>query len=293
MKKCTVVCSLGGLLAALLCSTLAMAGPAVVADGTPNLGTAAIQMQDARWFVEGRIYDVNDDQSWSDNSTFSLGFASPINEDTEFDLSFSTINNTGGDPIAGSLWTSDRTVLSPYLKRCFSHDGKVKFSLTAGADVALSQAKGTSAAGTAYQNDITPALRLQAEWGNPGQVQWQLAAQVAFWDTWAGTNGGGPIPGFGTVVALGGGVSVPMGAKLTLVGDVMAIADGSNVVNSDTGLLDTQTIWSAGGNWNLGGPYNSVVKVFATNSMGPTVASSAIGAPNDSIGLGLAYLRDF
>ena len=58
-----------------------------------------------------------------------------------------------------------------------------------------------------------------------------------------------------------------MGAKLTLVGDVMAIADGSNVVNSDTGLLDTQTIWSAGGNWNLGGPY--------------------------SIGLGLAYLRDF
>jgi hypothetical protein len=261
MKKCTVVCSLGGLLAALLCSTLAVAAPAVVADGTPNLGTAAIQMQDARWFVEGRIFDVNDDtQDWSDNSTFSLGFAAPVNEKTEFDLSFSTINNAGADPIAESVWTSDRTVLAPYLKRQFSRDGNVIFSLTAGADIALSQAKGTNDAGTAYQNDFTPALRLQAEWGNPGSLQWQLAAQVAFWDTWAATNTGAPIPGFGTVVALGGGVSVPMGSKLTLVGDVMGIAKGDNVVNSVTGEVDTQVVWSAGGNWLLGGPYNSVVK---------------------------------
>jgi len=292
MKKCTVVGSLGGLLVAMLCSTLAMAGP--VADGTPNLGTAAIQMQDARWFVEGRIFDVDDNtQDWSDNSTFSLGFAAPVNEDTEFDLSFSTINNTGADAIADSVWMSDRTVLAPYLKRQFSTDGNVIFSLTAGADVALSQAKGTNDAGTAYEDDFTPALRLQAEWGTPGSLQWQLAAQVAFWDTWAATNGGGPIPGFGTVVALGGGVSIPMGAKLTLVGDVMGIAKGENVINSVTGNVDTQLVWSAGGNWLLGGPYNSVVKAFATNSMGGTVASSAIGAPDNSVGFGLAYLRDF
>jgi hypothetical protein len=288
MKNCTVVCSLGGLLVALLCSTLAMA------DGTPNLGTAAIQTQDARWFVEGRIFDVDDNtQDWSDNATFSLGFASPINETTEFDLAFSTINNTGADAIAGSLWMSDRTVLAPYVKRQFSTDGNVIFSLTAGADVALSQTKGTSAAGTAYEDDFTPALRLQAEWGQAGSLQWQLAAQVAFWDTWAATNVGGPIPGFGTVVALGGGVSVPMGAKLTLVGDVLGIAKGDNVINSVTGNVDTQMVWSAGGNWNLGGPYNSVVKAFATNSMGGTVASSAIGAPDNSVGFGLAYLRDF
>lgn len=294
MKKCTVVCSLGGLLVALLCSTLAMAGPAVVADGTPNLGTVAIQTQDARWFVEGRIYGTNDDtQDWSDNSTFSLGFAAPISEDTEFSLAFSTINNTGADPIAGSLWMSDRTVLAPYLKRVFSTDGNVIFSLTAGADVALSQAKGTNGAGSAYQNDFTPALRLQAGWGDPGRVQWQLAAQVAFWNTWAATNIGGPIPGFGTVVGLGGGVSIPMGAKFTLVGDVMGIAMGDNVINSNTGNVDTQLIWSAGGNWQLGGPYSSVVKAFATNSMGPTVASSLIGAPDNSVGLGLAFLREF
>ena len=64
-------------------------------------------------------------------------------------------------------------------------------------------------------------------------------------------------------------------------------------MNSTTGQLDNQLIWSAGGNWLLGGPNSSVVKVFATNSMGPTVASSAIGAPDNSVGLGLAYLREF
>lgn len=301
MKKCTVVCSLGGLLVALLWPTLAMAGaPAydgavgVVADGTPNLGTAAIQTQDARWFVEGRIYDVDSDaQEWYENSTLSLGFASPINEKTEFNLAFSLINNTGPDPIAGSLHVSDRSVLAPYLKRVFSNDGGAVLALTAGADVALSQAKGTSAAGSAYQDDFTPAMKLQLEWGDAGEFQWQLAAQVAFWDTWAATNVGGPIPGFGTVVGLGGGVSIPLGAKLTLVGDVMGIAKGDNVVDSDTGLVDTQIIWSAGGNWLLGGPYSSVVKVFATNAMGPTPATSLIGAPDNSVGFGLAVLREF
>jgi len=84
-----------------------------------------------------------------------------------------------------------------------------------------------------------------------------------------------------------------MGAKLTLVGDVMGIADGNNVVNSTTGGVDNQLIWSAGGNWLLGGPFSSVVKVFATNAMGPTVATSIIGAPDNSVGFGLAYLREF
>jgi hypothetical protein len=303
MKKCTVVCSLGGLLVALLWPTLAIAGAptydgavGVVADGTPNLGTAAIQTQDARWFVEGRIYDVDDNtQEWSDNTTFSLGFAAPINEKTEFNLAYSVINNTNADPIGGgALGTAwDRSVLAPYLKRVFSNDGDSAISLTIGADVALSQAEGTSAGGTAYEDDFTPAAKLQLEWGDPGEVQWQLAAQVAFWDTWAATDVDGAIPGFGTVVGLGGGISVPMGAKLTLVGDVMGIAKGENVVNSTTGAMDNQLIWSAGGNWLLGGPSSSVLKVFATNAMGPTPATSIIGAPDNSVGFGLAWLREF
>jgi len=176
----------------------------VIADGTPNLGTAAIQTQDARWFVEGRIFDTDDAyQEWYENSTFTLGFASPINEKTEFNLAFSRINNTGAGPIAGSVRVSDRSVLAPYVKRVFSNDGNSSIALTVGADVALSQAKGSSAGGTAYEDDFTPAAKLQIEWGKPGNVQWQLAAQAAAWDAWASTNVGGAIPGFGTIVALG------------------------------------------------------------------------------------------
>ena len=302
MKKRSVVCCLGGLCVALLWPmTVALAGAptpeatvSAVADGTPNLGTATIQQQDARWFVEGRIYDVNSDtQQWYDNSTLSIGFAAPINEETEFDLMVSMLSNAGADPIADSIRMSDRNVLAPYIKRCFSKDGNSTLSFTIGADVALNQAKGSADGFAAYQNDFTPAAKLQLEWGAPGCVQWQLAAQVAFWDTWATADIGGAIPGFGTVVALGGGLSVPMGEKLTLVGDIMGIANGKNVVNSDTGEVDTQLIWAAGGNWAFGGPYTTTLKVFATNAMGPTPATSIIGAPGNSVGFGLALLREF
>jgi len=287
MKRTAVFC-LGGLLVALIWPAIAMA------DGTPNLGSATIQVQDARWFAEGRIFDVdNDTQDWSDNTTFSLGFASPINEKTEFNLAVSSINNTGSAPINGSLRVSDRTVLAPYVKRVFSTDGSSTVALTIGADVALSQAKGSSTGGSAYQDDFTPAAKLQLEWGKAGQVQWQLAAQVAFWDTFVGTNTQAVIPGFGTVIAVGGGVCVPMGAKLTLVGDVMGIVDGDNAVNSATGALDNELIWSAGGNWLLGGPNSAAIKIFASNAMGPTAATSVIGTPDNSVGFGCAYLREF
>jgi len=264
-----------------------------VDDGTPNLGTPAIQQEDARWFVEGRIYDTTEDQQWYSNSTLSIGFATPVNEATEFDLMVSAFNNSGEAPIAGAIRDSKRSVLAPYVKRCFSKDGNSTVSLTVGADVALSQAKGSVGPLEAYQNDFTPAAKLQVQWGDPGKTQWQLAAQVAFWNTWCDTNVGGLVPGFGTVVALGGGVSVPMGNKLTLVGDVMGIAGGNNVINSVTNDVDTQLIWSAGGNWLFGGPYTTSLKVFATNAMGPTPATSVIGAPDNSVGFGVALLREF
>ena len=293
MKRRSVVCCLAGLCVALLWPMVVAVAAGAVDDGTPNLGTAAIQQQDARWFVEGRIFDTNEDQQWYGNSTLSIGFAAPVNEETEFDLMVSALNNAGEDPIAGAIRESKRVVLAPYVKRCFSKDGNSTISLTIGADVALNQAKGVVGVSEAYQNDFTPAAKLQLQWGSAGQVQWQAAAQVAFWNTWCATNIGGAIPGFGTVVALGGGVSVPMGNKLTLVGDVMGIVGGKNVINSVTNDVDTQLIWSAGGNWLFGGPFTTSLKVFATNAMGPTPATSIIGAPDNSVGFGVALLREF
>jgi len=302
MSRKAVVYCVGLFAALLLPATFAMAGAPMpeeaavcaVSDGTPNLGTAQINQQDARWFVEGRIYETDDDtQDWYDNTTLSIGFSSPINEKTGFQVMLSDMRNSGADPIAGAIRTSNRTVLAPYVKRNFSNAAGSAVSLTIGADIALNTTEGLNGAAAAYQNDFTPAAKLQVEWGKPGSLQWQLAAQVAFWDTWCETNVGPAIPGFGTVVALGGGVTVPFGTKLTLVGDVMGIAGGKNVINADTNAVDTQLIWSAGGNWMFGGPYSTSLSVFATNAMGPTPATSIIGAPDNSVGLGLALRREF
>jgi hypothetical protein len=299
-RKAVVYCVLSLFAAMLLPATFALAGapaPAecaasVVSDGTPNLGTAQINQQDSRWFVEGRIYKTDSDaQNWYDNTTLSVGFSSPINEKTGFEMVLSDMRN---EVISGaSTHNSDRTVLAPYVKRNFSNAAGSTVSLTIGADVALSTTKATNGAAEAYQSDFTPAAKLQVEWGKPGNTQWQLAAQVAFWDTWCATNVGAPIPGFGTVVALGGGVTIPFGTKLTLVGDVMGIAGGKNVINADTNAPGTQLIWSAGGNWMLGGPYTTCLSVYATNAMGPTPAASIIAAPDNSVGLGLALRREF
>ena len=302
MSRKTVVC-LGGLFAAMLLpATFAFAGApmypsgpmSIVADGTPNLGTAQIGKEDARWFVEGRIFETDDTfQDWSDNTTLSIGFMSPINAKTEFALTYSDLSNAGANPIGGAIRISKRRVLAPYVKRCFSNAGSSTVAVTLGADVALKTTEGLNGIAAAYQDDFTPAAKLQVEWGKPGATQWQLAAQVALWDKWCATNLGPAIRGFDTVVAIGGGVSVPFGSRLTLVGDVMSIIEGDNVINETTNLVDNQVIWSAGGNWMLGGSYTTCLSVFATNAMGPTPASSIIGAPDNSVGLGLALRREF
>jgi hypothetical protein len=295
--KGTVVYCLGGMCAALLLPVaLAMGAPAGSAfpDGTPNLGTARICQQDARWFVDARVFSTSSGQSWWDNTPVSVGFTSPIDEDTEFSLTGSYMSNSGKDPIAGSIVTSRRVILGPYIKRAFSKCAHGVVSLTIGADVALSRAKAYSMPGLeAYQNDFTPAAKLQAEWGKPGKTQWQLAAQVAFWDTMCSTSAGGTIPGFGTVVGLGGGVSVPIGGKLTLVADAMGIVGGKNTLNISTDTLANEWVWSAGGNWLFGGAYDTCLSVYATNAMGPTPGSSLIAAPDNSVALGLALRRVF
>lgn len=288
-SKYVVVC-LAGLIAAL-------ALPVYAADGPANLGTAQVGQVDSRWFVDLRVFDTdNNDQDWYDNSTFSLGFNSPINEKTDFTLTYSGYSGSGPDEVNEAIRDSERKVISPVVKRLITGaDSKAAVAFSLGADIALSQIKAvnTNSGEEAYQDNFTPAAKLQIEWGKPGATQFQIAGQVAFWDTLCETSVGSPIPGFGTVVAVGGGISKPFGKKLTLVGDCMGLVKGYNVINEEFNTPDNTLVWSAGGNWAFGGASNACLSVYATNSMGPTLGSSIIAAPDDSIALGVALRRDF
>lgn len=73
----------------------------------------------------------------------------------------------------------------------------------------------------------------------------------------------------------------------------MGLVKGYNVINEEFNTPDNTLVWSAGGNWAFGGASNACLSVYATNSMGPTLGSSIIAAPDDSIALGVALRRDF
>lgn len=291
MSRIVVVVCLAGLMAAMILPA------AYAGEGTPNLGTSQLVQNDSRWFVDARIFEVDRSfQDRLDNTTWSLGFASPINEKTQFSLTYSSVSNTGKDPINGALRRSDRPVLAPTVKRLISGaSSKAAVAFEIGADVATKKATGQNVASgaVAYQDNFTPAAKLQAEWGAQGGLQWQLASQIAFWDTTCNTSLGGGVAGFGTVVGVGGGVVLPFGKKLTIVADAMGIMKGDNYINENTNQPDNTIVWSAGGRWALGGASNSVLSIYATNSMGPTLGSSVIAAPGDSVGLSVALTRDF
>jgi hypothetical protein len=211
---------------------------------------------------------------------------------------------------------SDRKVISPAVKRIISGpSAKAAVSVSIGADVGLNKAtigSGGSSGGyptsasyhsrMAYQNTFTPAAKLQIEWGKPGKTQWQLASQIAFWSprlgesshsTDASSEGSRRQYGFGTVVAIGGGLSAPFGKNLTLGADAMGIIKGHNLFEEWRDRPSNTLVWSAGGKWAFGGDASSILNLYATNSMGPTLGSSIIVAPDNELGFGVGFSRVF
>ena len=99
--------------------------------------------------------------------------------------------------------------------------------------------------------------------------------------------------GFGTVVGIGGGLSAPFGKNLTLGADAMGIIKGHNLFEEWRGRPSNTLVWSAGGKWAFGGNASSILNLYATNSMGPTLGSSIIVAPDNELGFGVGYSRVF
>lgn len=288
-EKLVISCALALLAVLMLPSAFA-------ADGPPNLDNAAVCGEDGqtRWFLDARFFETGtDDEDW-DNATYSIGFQAPINYHTDFILGYSAMDAVGPNPINGAIRKSDRDVLTAALKRRISgENSNPTWALTIGADVeAGGETKGmnTALGASAYQKTVTPAAKLQVEFGDPGRFQFQVAGQVAWWDTMLPCDNGTVIEGYGTVVGVGGGVVWPFSSRLSLTGDAMVIVDGENAVMADN-TLDDEVVWSAGGTYRFGDANDTTLSVYATNSMSPTLAGSIIAASEDSLALGIALRR--
>jgi len=292
VKRIAVACMVGLLAAIVLPATYAQ---------TPILGTARID-QNSSSFIDARFFDRDSSISdWEDNRTFSLGFSSPINEKTEFDLVYSDHRALG--MIEEDVFQTDREVLSPAIKRLISAtDKNPALAFSIGADVAINPGRWSDDSGEYIEaDDFTVGAKLQLEWGQPGAMQYQIAAAVACFDSLMGVSYASPaavttadrevIDGFGTITSLGAGLVYPF-SSFSFVGDFLIPVDGENVIK-DEGYLDDVTVWSAGLRWGLGDRWGSSLNLYATNSMGPTLASSLLASPNNDIGYGITYSRGF
>lgn len=283
--------SFGLVLLALLVAPVVFA-----ADGPPNLGTAAVAGEDGpnRWYIDARIFENGAGQSDFANTTYSLGFTTPINDNMDLWAGYSWMNASGPNAINGAVRASERDVLTAAVKcRISSKTSNPTISVTGGLDVGTNSGLGTNTATGFYakQDPIIPAAKLQIEWGKPGGTQFQIAGQIAWWDDTVPATNGDIIANYGTVSAVGAGLVWPISRRLALSGDAMFIVGGENAVTA-ANLLDDEMVWSAGGSYAFKDRSNTVLSAYATNSMSPTVSGSIIAASEDSVALGLSLRRD-
>jgi len=279
---------------------LLLVSSAFAQTGTPNLGNTAIADKSVV-FLDSRIFDTGEGQDTFDNTVWTLGFISPIQENLDFRMVYSQFDVTGPDPIDGDLINTQRKVLSPTLKWALCK----KLALTIGADIAIkksfAQNLGYSSVEsavyfdypTAIYKDFIPGVKAVYDFTSIGSAAIQLAGQVAWWGSSVSTNTGEDIEGFGTVFSAGGGVVWPWSKNLTVFGDAMFPVCGDNVVNDETGLVDTEVVWSAGGEYQLSPKNDLKFRAFASNAMQPTIAGSIIAAPSNGVGLGLGLSASF
>lgn len=297
MKHRMLAVCLAGLLAGIVTAAHGQ-------DGPPNLGVTDILQDGSQWFLEARTYELDgDDVAWEDNITISFGGRAPINENAEFSLIYSRARAIGNQRNLGvigappELIETKREVIAPSIKWRFSGaTNRPALALTLGADVAISRAVNLNrdTGMWAAEDAFTPAARLQAEWGRPNTLQWQLAAQIAAWDDQRATNAVGvTMDGFGTIATVGGGAVWPISRRFALAGDFMVPISGDNVLNEDTGMLEDVVVWSAALDWKFDSFTDKRLSVFATNALGPTLGSSIIATPNDTTAIGVALTLDF
>ena len=109
--------------------------------------------------------------------------------------------------------------------------------------------------------------------------------KIVWFDDELPVTGGGTIPGFGEVVMIGGGFRWTVAGDTDLVADAAYPVSESNTINEETNALDEDVVWSAGISHRLDGDWT--IDVFATNAAGPTMPTSAIAAPDQSVGVGV------
>lgn len=289
MKKSLIV------VVAVALGLLAVMPAAWSQEGTPNLKPAKTWQGPTVWQGEARTFRGGGNTIWS------LGMRGEVNRKTEADVSFLAWSTEGRDPIGGSgtsmsaVRASKLNLITVGVKRRISGAGaRHTVSLFPALEIATSGPVGTNmqTGGYAQEKRAIPSVGLPICWKR-GATRWILEPKVAWFDSSMPDSVGGVTQGFGRVIGIGLGVVTPIDAHDDFIADVLVVVDGDNTLDENTNLPDTELVWSAGIRWTHGGEKPTVIDLFVTNSAGPTTATSLIGAPDNSRGLGVRVEHEF
>ncbi len=263
--------------------------------GTPNIPSATPwQGDDIELRGDYRVFE-------EDNDSWSFMIRGEMGEDADASIGIVDFETTGEDPVNGVVRHSDYQALVLDLKVLLM-DGGPRVALRAGADAQTQDSRGvnTQTMMAAYLDDVVPAVSLPIEFGNPNSTLLIIEPKIVWFGTRmpVGSNyvmpsgqvmqgpNGPYIEGFGNPIMIGGALRHRLSGNIDVFADAAYPVSDSNSIDDVTNEVTEEIAWSAGASVDLGSSRNWTLDIFATTAAGPTPATSAIAAPDGSVGVG-------
>lgn len=250
--------------------------------GTVNLPSAVPWQEDGTEVTaQVRLWDGG-------NETYDINLRGSLGEASEVQIGWFSMSIEGDDPINDAVRASDLDLMTLSLLVTLP-DTPWAMAVRVGAEFPTDVPRGvnTATGGVAAQRRAIPVISLPMQWGVADDVLVIVEPKgVGFDADMAASDGSGIVEGFGDLFMLGAGVRYTAGA-IDLFADAAYPISGDNSVDENTNAVEKELAWSAGGSYFVGGSHDWTVDVFATNTAGPSPATSAIATPDQSIGVGV------
>ncbi len=250
--------------------------------GTVNLPSASPWLEDGTE-VTAQV------RMWDGNETYDINLRGSLGSSSEIQIGWFSMSTAGDDPVNAAVRSSDLDLMTLSVLTILSEpDSDWRAGLRAGAEFPTDVTRGanTVTGGVASQRRAIPVISLPFEWGNPDRLIVIVEPKAVGFDAdMTASDGSGIVEGFGNLMLFGAGVRCKVGG-VDLFADAAYPLTGDNSVDEATNRVEKALAWSAGGSYFVGGSHDWTIDIFATNTAGPSPATSTIATPDQSIGVG-------
>jgi hypothetical protein len=264
---------------------LLLAGPARAQEGTGAEGTPPQSRElslDLRFFEAGEGYvALGWQQQWSPRIHNRLNL-----------LWFESRADNPG--IAGDTWETAVSLGEIGSRRRVCRSGSQELWLDLGGEWHSSKGTNATIGEWAQTRRPIPTLGLLAEGNLRGErLKYRVGPRMALFESSVVATTGERLRSFGKVVGLEVGLQARVNPSWEVYGTAIPILSGDNTIDPDTGRVDQDIVWSAGVKYRPRESSRWRLELYATNSAGPTAATSLIAAVDQSAAPGLRVHYEF